>query len=527
MMKKTIYRAAAGILILSTAAACNLDLTPEGSITYSPGESVITSEADLDGFEANIMASMREITSGVYDYASDIQADYFNATADFANNGGGIHRSDASFTASSEEVLSVWKGCYTVIKNFNVFLEGAKDVPSGIDPEKLKTARGEAYFGRAYAYMVLVRHFAKAYRAETASTDPGVPLVTVYDQNARPSRASVKAVYDRIRTDLDSAAVLLGSVAGAQRATRPSSDAVDAMYARYCLDTGDWTGAISHATKVIGSGTYRLTSNSAASWTSEWVYDAGSEAILQYYASAAEGVGFHSYYYTVNKMGARCYTAEYYIPTRELVNAYSISDRRRACWFGTEHPAYDLTIVSRHLGQYFNENPGVPDYYVFSKFKGNPNYIPSSSYPDSGQARKPLTLGEMYLIAAEAYCMDGDLENAAKYLNELQNSRNAGMTDGSLESVKTEWYRETVGDGQRMTCLKRWGDGFSGRTPQTGAENIVMTGTDYDRKALPAGDYRFVWPIPTYEMKVNPNLIQNEGYSDLTSEGGVLVPETK
>ncbi|MCD8312687.1 MAG: RagB/SusD family nutrient uptake outer membrane protein, partial [Bacteroidales bacterium] len=509
-----IYKIALGALVLGTAVACDLNLEPWGSITYNPGDQIITTQADLDGFEANIMAAMRALNYGVFDYASDIEMDYFNAAVDFGNNGGDIHRSDNSFTAGSGEVGSVWATCYeTGIKNFNVFLSGSTSVPDGIDPVKLAHARGEAFFGRAFAYMILARHFGKAYDPATAGTDLCVPLVTVYDQKARPARATVREIYDQIRSDLDSAAVLLADVTPEVRAVRPTSDAVKAMYARYCLDVKDWANAASYAAELCDSGKYGLC-NSATAFTNEWVYDSGTESILQYYASMSEGTGSHSYYYGVSSMAGKYYTSEYYIPTKELVDSYSSSDLRKAAWFGTSHPGYPTwTIMSYHVGTYYNQTPSNPDYYVFSKYKGNPNY--TTSFPGSAQARKALSIPEMYLIAAEAYFNAGDTVSARKYLNALQSARGTVQTQANLSNIKNEWYKETVGQGLRMSCLKRWGEGFDGRTPQNGARNIVMTGSDYDQKYLTAGDYRFVWPVPAYEMKVNDNLVQNPGYADV------------
>ncbi len=500
--------------MLSTAAACDLDLAPWGSITYNPGDQIITSEADLDGFEANIMAAMRTLTYGVFDYASDIQVDYFNAAVDFGNNGGSIHRSDDSFTADNSEVESVWATCYeSGIKNFNVFLEGSQSVPSDVDSVKVATARGEAFFGRAYAYMILARHFANTYNSATASTDLCVPLVTVYDQSARPARASVQEVYDQIKADLDSAAYFLANVTPSVRAVRPTIDAVNAMYARYYLDIKDWANAAKYATDLINSGTYVLCSTSDE-FNNEWVYDSGTEDILQYYASMSEGYGAHSYYYSVSSMAGKYYTSEYYIPTKELLDSYTASDLRKAAWFGTYHPGYPTwTIQSYHNGSYYNSNSNSPDYYVFSKYKGNPDY--TSSYPNSAQARKAFAIPEMYLIAAEASFNNGQTTDAKTYLNALQTARGTSATSATLENIKKEWYKETVGQGQRLTCLKRWGDGFSGRTPQSGASNIVMTGTDYDQKFLLSDAYQFVWPVPAYEIKVNDNLVQNPGYADV------------
>ncbi len=518
-MKNIICKLTLGVLVFSAVVACDLDVYPRGSITYNPGDPIITNDEDLASFEANIMSCMRSLTYGVYDYASDIQMDYFNAAIDFGNNVGGIHRSDNSFTASCGEVESYWANMYSAIKNYNVFLEGSIDAWQVVTNTALwKKARGEAYFGRAYAYQCLARHFGNAYNSNTADSDLCVPLVLIYDQNARPARNTVKEVYDQVKADLDSAYYYLADIDGTVRSTRPTVDAVKAMYARYYLDTQNWGNAAYYASDLIESGTYTLCTNNTTSFRNEWIYDSGTEPIVQFYASMSEGSGGHSYYYSVNSMAGNTYTQEYYMPTKEFYDSFDSGDIRRSEWFGTSHPGYsNLTIKSYHNGQYYNETPSNPDYWVFSKYKGNPSYI-SGNYPNSAQARKLVTIAEMYLIAAEAYYNNGETSTAKTYLNALQSARGATSTNATLDYIKKEWYKETCGQGLRLTCLKRWGDGFDGRTPQDGAKNIVMTGSDYDQKYLVAGAYQFVWPIPSYEMQVNPNLVQNPGYADLDEE---------
>ena len=133
---------------------------------------------------------------------------------------------------------------------------------------------------------------------------------------------------------------------------------------------------------------------------------------------------------------------------------------------------------------------------------------------------KPLLISEMYLIAAEAYFENGQASEAKTVLNALQTQRGAATTAATAETIHDEWYRETVGEGLRFSCLKRWGEGFDGRPAQPGAANVVMStpASSFTDKALEADDYHFLWPIPTYEMQTNLNLKQNPGYGSSTAE---------
>ncbi len=488
------------------ASSCDLNLAPKGTITYNPGDPIITNESDLIGFEANVMASFRSIDAGVYEMASDVMCDYFNATSDFANNYGAVHRADDTLTPGDYETRDNWSGPYGSITNFNIFINGAQ---ADQVPEELRAAaavaRGEAYLGRAYAYMHLARHFAKAYSPETAATELCVPLVTVYDQTARPARATVAEVYGQIKKDLDSAAVLLANVAGAARAERPSIDAVNAMYARYYIDTKDYAKAAEAAMSVIATGNYALSSTPEAMFA-EWLDDEGTEPILQFYVSTTEGAGGHSVYLNMNQnTEVGPYVQPYFIPTAKLVDSYDATDLRLACWFNYQFPSF-------HVGSYYNVES--LEYLTFIKYFGNEKKQLYTGLPNTAQAKKPFLISEMYLIAAEAYFYNSDAANALEVLNALQIARGATpSTVATAETIKNEWYRETVGEGLRMSCLKRWGEGYAARTPQPGAAMTIFTGAAYEQKAMSADDYHWVWPIPVYEMQTNLNLEQNPGYT--------------
>lgn len=501
MNKASKIIAACAALVL--AASCNLDLVRKGYITYTPGQQIIETEDDLIGFEANILACFRGLEYGVFDIASDVMVDYFNATSDFANNYGSIHRADETFTAGDYDSRDNYSTPYSYMKNFNIFIDGAQKVPDGLQ-EKAAVVRGEAYTARAFAYLHLVRHFAKPYSAN-AGTDLGVPIVTKYEQTARPARGTVAEVYALIKEDLDSAAVLLAGVPGEVRAQKPTIDVVNALYARYYLDVKDYNNAAASAMKVINTGKYAI-SNTAAAMNDEWINDKGTEPILQFYASIQEGSGGHSAYTNLNndpEIGQ--YLRPYFIPTKKLAEAYEEGDLRLAQWFNAgKYPSF-------HNGNYFNVD-GC-DYLTFVKYFGNPALY--NNLPNSAQAIKPLLISEMYLIAAEAYLNAGNTEQAKAQLNVLQTRRGATPTAATTASIQNEWYKETVGEGLRMSCLKRWGLGFSGREAQSGAQALgtISTGSSFVGKVMDANDYHFQWPIPTYEMQTNLNLVQNEGYA--------------
>ena len=167
-MNKTLKYISAGA-ILAMIASCDMDLVPKGSISYNPGDQIITNQSDLTAYRANVLACFRSLDYGDFDIVPDVMVDYFNAASDFGNNYGPVHRTDDTFTTGDYNTEDNWEYPYSYIKNFNIFIEGAKVVPAELKAQA-DVARGEAFLARAFAYMHLARHFGKAYSPETASS---------------------------------------------------------------------------------------------------------------------------------------------------------------------------------------------------------------------------------------------------------------------------------------------------------------------------------------------------------------------
>lgn len=512
-MKKTIFNLIGATVLALAVSACQLDLIPTEVIVYDENEPTIQKASDLVSFESGIHAIFRGRHQGTFYYVSDLMTDGFNATMDFGNNFGPVHRTDADFTAGDQDVETLYGSYFTAINQFNLDIAAANTIA---DPElkaAAQTFKGYAFFYRAYSYLFLARYFGKVYNASSADKDLSVPLVTVYNQNDRPVRATQKAIYDQVKADLDSAAILLGKNVpdGKFPIIRPTIDAVNALYARYYLDIKDWANAASAAQSVIDRGIYKLAS-SAEDFQKEFVDDAGTEPILQYFASLTEAPSGLGNYTRITKVGDWDVYTPYFLPSAKLLDSYDDGDLRLANWFKpADDSAYPIYMTgSVHVNS---------DIKVFTKFEGNMAYT-SQPYPQGQQAIKPFRISEMYLIAAEALFQDGKQPQALALLNTLQTARGAVLTTNiSMDAIQKEWFRETVGEGQRLWCLKRWGIGFNGRKGQAAAlsEGLIYTGEYYTDRNVPANDYHFTLPIPTYEMKVNANLVQNEGYDLLNN----------
>lgn len=499
-MNNKIKALIAGVSAVLMLASCNLELAPTTSVVYDEDTPLFQTEDDIVQFQNGVLASYRALCSGSFDQSSDVMTDYFNATQGFGNNYGSVHRADATFTPSDEYVESLWGSHYSAIKNYNIAIDQADYVDESLSTSA-NLLKGVALFCRASAYLTLTRYFGYVYDPDTASEDESVPLVLVYDQYAKPSRATVEEVYDQILWDLEDALTYLEMVQGVPCAAMPTVDAVKAVMARYYLDTQDYAKAAAYAESVIESAAGYELSSTIEDMEVEFTYDSGKEPIVQMYASKSEGAIAKTLYTSVgNDADVGKYFGPYFLPSANLLNAYEPTDYRYQTWF------------TKALYPVFMNGSYYDDVYVFVKYLGNP-YLLSGSIEDGAHYAKPLMISEMYLIAAEAYAQAGNSLKAKSMLNTLQKARGARLTDGSLENVKKEWFKEMVGAGHYFLCAKRWGDGFPARPLQEGADNICMTGPAYEERVVSADDRVFNWPIPSYEIKITPTLGQNSGYS--------------
>ena len=521
-MKKIFTYLTVSLLAASMLSSCDLDLFPKGSLSYDENGALFTNATELGYFQSGLYTSYRSGFYGEYSITEEVQTDGFNATTDYGNNYGGPHRGDQTFNASDYYIRDFWANRYTAIKNYNVLIKGVETLPAEYSnlAAAAQVVKGEAQFFRASAYLDLIRHYAKAYNKSTASTDAGVPLVLVYNQTEKPSRASVKEVYDQIKKDLDSAAVNLAGVAGKPGSQSITIDAVNALYARYFLDTQDYDQAASYADQVINSAAGYALASTVDEFKAEFLNDSGKEPIVQLFAKLSEnGSGTNSPYTymatdsklkdeTTNPLG-RYFSGPYFIPSKKLLDLYDAGDLRRQCWFTSGVNALTGETYSTKI-----KDDYYTDLVIFTKYLGNPT-LTSSDALNARQKVKPILIGEMYLIKAEAQYRGGNSTGAIATLKGLQSARGAtptGMVDETV--LANEWFKETIGEGLRLSTLKRFGKGYTVRTPQAFASNnhLIMSGAYFEQKSMKADHYQWIWPIPTNDIQTNRNLVQNPGY---------------
>lgn len=491
-------------------SSCDMDLAPVGSLD---DENAIETTTDLMKARNGIYEALRSIATGGYLYYSDIQMDQFmGITINGNQNGIFAHGNIFSNNGSIE---SVWANCYSYIASANYLLGHAEKVIENAKTEddRLECNRyiAETKFARAYYYYYLFDKFCESYTAAKANEPAkGLPLVTVFnptgDIAAYPGRSTMAETFALIDQDLkDAYDGLKAYEDGAGYKVIPmspyvNSNVVLALQARLALLRQDWSTAVEKANAVINSGVYTLAD--VDNYMDMWTDDASNEIIFRPISTSTE-LGISS------TGGGYIDAAEdraYYVPTfSSFYEAYDDEDVRFEAFFSVRY----LTANGMQYGG-----------YVFSKFPGNKDLYTGSNNNLMNMG-KPFRLSEIYLILAEASCENGDAATANKALNEIRKNRINEYEDATYsgevlrQQIREERTKELIGEGFRMSDLRRWGLGFKRDAEYpinpSFADIFVVVDTQVE---YIAGDHRYVWPIPNTEMENNPQLKgqQNPGY---------------
>lgn len=498
-MKQTLIKSILGLTVVLGMAACKkqLDLNPYNTIALSQSFQTIT---DATSWDNGFYSSLRGNVYGTFTISQDVQADQVNASLDFGNRNGNPHRWGQSFLADDGVLSTTWAGYYGALKNINMFLQNYQNITitSSSDQNKLNEYVGDAYLARAYYYSELVIRFAKPYEPSTAATDLGVPLVLTYDVNALPARSTVQEVYDQILSDIGQAKTFLATIPGTQSATKFNIDVANALEARVRLNMHDWSGAMTAANAVISTAKYPLITTQAG-LTTMWTNDVSTEVIFQVYLAQPNELGNTNAIYLGYNSGNGKYDPDF-IPTQTFLDLYDAADIRKGAYFATKPCSiagvnYNLTLVN--------------------KFPGNPS-LWTTATTNYENAPKIFRVAEQYLIYAEAAENAGGA-NEALALNTLNTLRTArgltalsGLTGASLlQAIKDERTRELAFEGFRLWDLKRWHEGFTRGTPQN--LQPIQQGSNYNLLTIAPDNYQFVWGIPTNDININKNLVQNPG----------------
>lgn len=461
-MKKSFIFFIAITSLMFWSCEKQLDLTPKNSI--GDGK-VFEKVADLELGKIGVYGSFSSMESM---YLSSRASDDLRLIAE--NTGQGVSIHNWTYTAGDGDIEGLWDRSYKSIDRANRLLVAAESFVEGASTADLAIINdviGHCLFIRAFQHFELVRGFSPVYAADAI----GVPYMLEYTVTGSPARLTSLEVYNNIKSDLTRS---IANITSTSR-NMATVHAANALMARVLLWQGDYDNAIVYAKKVIDESGLTLAARTEVSalWKDELADS--KEIIFRLDKNTGEG--------ELGSIFQRSTNADiYFQPSVDLISQYGAQDIRLSVYFAN---LATKPIVTKYIG----------------KTGGSKNIVNV----------KLLRLSEMYLIIAEAYANKGELVNAANYVFEIQSRRDLGAVAApvyttkvqAIDGVLLEKRKEMTYEGHRFFDLKRYNKGIV----RTGLDEILATGD-----ILPAGDYRFVLPIPQAEMFANENMVQNANY---------------
>ncbi|SFE22500.1 RagB/SusD family nutrient uptake outer membrane protein [Spirosoma endophyticum] len=430
----------------------------------------------------------------------------------------------ATYNTTSANNVNLWEQLYALINQTNVLIDGvSKAGTSGIiTPVVAIQYEAEGRFLRALSHHELLIHFSRPF-ADGAGSKPGVPYrekaitsTTSVQEGLAQDRGTVAQTYAKILADLDFAETNLpatrsgtGSANGIARAT---SGAAIALKTRIKLHMQDWAGVVTEGAKLgtaatTGTftspiGSYKLEASPETPFTS---YQANTESIFSIANSATSNGGTNGALPGMLgpvSLGGRDLVAT----SPNLYNApfWVTGDTRRT-----------LLQVKQSTGSYpfyFN--------YKYRQYTTRADWAPILRYP------------EVLLNVAEAYARQNTTAQAFLLLNAVRNrsvpaaERFATAPTDLIQAILNERRIEFAGEGRRWPDIHRLSldtkYSTNGIPAKVDVSQIKATSYDLTARpmlapiiaAIPYNDYRFLWPIPTSEISINPTLRaqQNPNY---------------
>ncbi|OMP76395.1 RagB/SusD family nutrient uptake outer membrane protein [[Flexibacter] sp. ATCC 35208] len=353
-----------------------------------------------------------------------------------------------------------WDTYYGRIYNCNIIVNEVPTSTGGTDSAKAELI-AEALTHRADAYLNLVNEYAKPY-GTTSSSDLGVPLVLTPDLNQKLNRATVATVYNKIEADLKIALQSLPTASSYN--TLPDKAAAYSLLARFYLLKSDYVNA-----GLYADSTLELQNT---------LNDLGTINTIPYRKSDPEII--------FGKIAASGFTYSPYILrlSDDILNLLGTSDMRyqlftndAASYFGSD---YTGRYFSREQINYENRNIGT-------------------------------SVPEMILIKAESLARAGDATGAMEEVNVLRQKRFQAADYVAMTATdKNDAIVKVIEERRRefMCRLLPWMDQRRLKDDPLFTKTYTRTwqGQTY---TLDPSSNRYVFPIATYNISLNPEIEQN------------------
>lgn len=442
-------------------------------------------------------------------------------------------------STADSKILGYWRELYDGIGRANVVLANI-DRPADMEQEDRDLVEAQARFLRAYYYFMLTTRFGD------------VPLILEVPENGNKENVQIpqtsqREVYRYIISEMESVAEQLpdaSTLTGGGRLSKSAAYGILARVAMYMAgnplnEPGMYAKAKNYAKRVMDYNFHRLNP----------VYEDVFKNYIQDRYDIAESIfevefsmgGQSTYTLTAGQVG-RMNGIYYYTVVDGKNSGQSLGALRASSYF---YELFDATDVRRdwtiatyefssETGDKVDIDPADHWKRCCGKFRREYELTSSKDLVYTPINFPILRYSDVLLMYAE--CVAADPESTAQELTDAYECVNmvrrrghgldAGTPDPSvdlveegklalLEEIKDERARELGFELLRKDDLIRWGELYSRMRAIRATIPEHYVSSWYVAARLYYGNISqrdVLWPIPAYEMGVNHQLVQNEGF---------------
>jgi hypothetical protein len=498
-MKRLLQTLYIGVLLLLWGCS-DLDVSPASSIDK---DEFYETEDDIESAVNGIYAIFTNWPSGFHGmynnltiYLGDLTTEYVKAGAN-TNSAHIRELSNNAVQPANQFIENAWEESYIGINRANIVIDKVQENTS-ISEESRDRYVNEAKYLRALFYFNIVRWWGD------------VPLVLHDGDGEGEPRTDRDEVYAQIVSDLEDAANLPETFSGSTegRATRGAALAtlskVYLTWAQTDSNEGNsrqaefYKKAVEYADKVTALNQYQLVENTFDLFAVD--KKNGPEHIFSIQHNNMNNITGHCTF----AMGwSDSEPVLITTDTKFYEEMDSRDQRKESSW-------------AKHL-----YNPNKDEWFTFKvplfrKYIDTINYA-KNQYAGENTNTVYIRYAEVLLIKAEAENeLNGPTSIAYEAINEVrrrayrhfpvttpsEDDLPAGLTKVQFrEALREERFSEFILEGQRWFDLVRW--------------RILVKTVSTEKTGVTERNYLF--PVPSSQITLNPNLTQNWGYSGETT----------
>jgi hypothetical protein len=485
------------------------------------------------------VSGMQSYLNGIYagvSIANEISfSTIFTDEAGVGRGSGGQNFTTHRFILNSNEpaAAGIWYGKYNTINLVNRLLVIATQVPVPTEPSQLATYNSilaQARALRAFSYFQLLTFFSTDMSDNNAL---GVILTTdVNEISDRLPRTNNGPCFELIESDLDYA--FNNVVPNPVQHKYISKSMIDALRARMYLYRKNYPLAKQYASSTIDNYGISLTQSSAvpagAAGTSSWnssFYGGNTPNLYRRMWADLPVTSPPVRYEQIFSLDRPAAPATGWENIASVFTTNTTNISGSPLWEVGRTLFNKMSARPNDIRRYANVDPTS---LINANYATDPNYLDTDvividKYPGKTGAVlrndvKVFRLSEMYLILAECYAHEGNLNGSAAStawaIKQIRDARAFPVANNNtpllsfanpteaFSAIMDERHLELCFEGHRYIDIKRLGPLANRSIERDATDDIIQ-----NVLTIPNNDVRFTLPIPQAEINANPSIQRN------------------